>query len=122
MKMKPEEIAKALEFCVQNGGISVCPSECPYKQFEGATCVDAIMSDAAEAIKALLSERDAMMVNFTDIMQKLLRERDTAIEQLRGVCTACKHLDESPVKEPCLHCSDKNYECWEWCGIKESKP
>ncbi len=61
-------------------------------------------------------------------IRELIRERDAALEMLRGECRACKHncgwCNVGECKE-CIHESDsgcdgkESVDKWEWIGIKE---
>lgn len=71
-------------------------------------CVLDYVKDTADAIEALLAEREAMM------------------EDLRceASCTVCKHSHRDEAEPPCCYCiatprGTRN--CWEWRGPKEHK-
>lgn len=53
-----------------------------------------------------------------DAIEALLKERDCLMQDLRGICDCCKHK-HGPI-EFCRKCSGKN-ELWEWCGLEEDE-
>lgn len=59
------------------------------------------------------------------------RERNAAVEQLHGTCSACKHYSAYHQKGKCKNCKWDNAnqaclieyqdDCWEWKGLQEDK-
>lgn len=55
-----------------------------------------------------------------DAIETLLKERDALLEDLDGICDACKHRDDDLVHGcVCFECRKINH--WEWRGVKEDK-
>ena len=110
----PEEIKRGLECC---NAFNACPS-CPYEHIvdteHGWGCV-------------VIRNADALA-----LIQQLERERDTAIEDARGVCKACIHFNGhyppgdimSCCKfEECIHGADDrdSEDHWQWRGVQAAK-
>lgn len=59
--------------------------------------------------------------------EKTEEERDAAVDQLRGLCSACKHYTPYHNDGPCATCThevacfvpEKATDKWEWVGVKE---
>lgn len=97
----PDEIKKGLECCSK---LKTNCSLCPYAPTVDGDCMNGLVPDALAYI------------------QRLERERDAAVEQLKEVdrlelfcCSHCKHeeLDDFSCTT-CIHMSN-----WEWIGAQE---
>lgn len=61
--------------------------------------------------------------------EKAEKEKDAAVEQLRGLCSACKHYTPYHNDGPCSTCThevacfvpEKATDKWEWVGVKEER-
>lgn len=56
-----------------------------------------------------------------DAIETLLEERDSAVEELRGNCSACVHANISAESSPCYDCTWSAFcmsgsDNWEWRG------
>ena len=92
----------------------------------GMDCSDfeQIIVDAVEAITDLLAHTKTAEAR----AEKAEREKNYAIELLRGVCYACRNYSAHCHKGKCNNCKwDRTYDYepngnednWEWCGLKE---
>lgn len=61
-------------------------------------------------------------------LDKVEQEKDLAIKQLRGTCSACKHYYEFRSRGKCENCKwndtyrnllDRDEDNWEWHGLEE---
>lgn len=111
MQKTPDEIKKALEYCVQ----LACPlEECPY--YDAESCAQDKTYDALTYIQQLETERHQLLTR----CERLERERDALLEQVKhaGVCDMCKH-EYTPLNElPCNECTMSNRK-FEWRGVEE---
>lgn len=103
-KRTPEETKKGLSLCYAD----VCDcSECPYFNME-------------DCDKKLAS--DVLM-----LFQQLERERDAAVERLRGWCEVCVHWENEDSIAFCDGCThnypfehETNFtDRWQWRGVQE---
>lgn len=86
------------------------------------TCANVMLEDAT-AITELLARAEAAEAR----AEKAEKERDAAVEQLRGLCSACKHYTPYHNDGPCATCThevacfapEKATDKWEWVGVKE---
>lgn len=124
----PEEIKKGLECCTAE--CDAC-GECPYPMEWG--CRIKLMEDAFTRIHLL--ETDNSCLNntircLTELLNaayeetaKVKRERDAAVDTLRGDCRECLHFHSSGFKEPCASCIHwRDYRHmskskWKWRGV-----
>lgn len=92
-----------------------------------------ITAEAADAIEALLKERDAAQKEAQDLQiqwdmyggdegvtaafQKA-EERDAAVDGLRGRCAHCTHFSACASEFPCAHCkiTGGTTDYWQWRG------
>lgn len=139
MVKTPDEIKKGLEYCSGKGSCSICPYNTP-KQYSGK-CVREAMGDChayIQQLEAELADAKRNHQHTIDIAEKqkeqidklkkvvvrLNKERNAAVEALRGKCWACKKGEPlrpgstaricslfDMNKRPCPH--------WEWLGVKE---
>lgn len=88
------------------------------------------ISCAADAIEQLVKERDGWMISYDGAQrayhewfaeaQKLMQERDAAVEDLKSLafCCKCKHNETTEgVNDICLYCREDDK--WEWRGVQE---
>lgn len=106
----PEEIRNGLRQCGKN---TWCDGpDCPY--YEIYECHTYIAKDALALINQLLEDK-----------KQLERERDAAVEQLRGQCEYCANVrDCGRCEEDCDECPcDMCYrgDNWQWCGVPEAE-
>lgn len=127
----PDEIKKGLECCSEKYPCSVCPFNLP-NNFSGR-CIKNAMLDAFALIQQLEadnSRKDDTIRSLTELLNAahdetsaVKRERDAAVESLRGDCRECKYLLASGSKEPCASCPHwqdtvhLNKSNWEWRGV-----
>lgn len=53
-----------------------------------------------------------------DAIETLLKERDAAVEEIRGQCDKCKYSDFGAFDFPCFRCS-YTVDYWRWRGPRE---
>lgn len=90
--------------------------------------------EAKDVVEALRIVGDSLFDNAADLIESLSaeleqvkRERDAAVESMRGWCAFCAHdergklLRESPVCLACMHNMDDEdlEDNWQWRGVKE---
>ncbi len=134
----PDEIKKGLNHCSEDG----C-KQCPYKDdCDMADGFSVLAGDANAYIQQLEARIDTMTakaVLFDEAVaagEKMKRERDAAVEQLKNVdtvdifyCSHCKHeelcdynlnsCDDCEKDCPCHTCVDM---CnWQWRGVLEGE-
>lgn len=114
----PEEIKKGLECCTH----ATC-NGCPYAQDGCATNRE--MIDALDYIQQL----EHQIGELTEKVAQLERERDAAVEDAHGICSACIHFNArhnsgdimSCCKfEECIHGADDfdSEDFWQWRGVE----
>ena len=77
---------------------------------------DCLLRKAADLIESLAAE-----------LEQVKRERDAAVEDLRGYCNVCMHWNRGLMEDACEHCrhsrpfDDDTFEPdnWQWRGVKE---
>ena len=121
-----EKIKKGLECCARMAGCVGCP-------YRGEKCVLTVSVDALAYIQQL-EERECTLSHdavtaLINELEKIKRERDAAVEDLRAHCGVCVHvrdclvtgcsgdMGEACKQCPCLTCI--NYNNWQWRGVKE---
>ena len=78
----------------------------------------------AEAIDAYIKEQQRKDNNLLEILvavlENVLNERDAAIEDLRGMCHACKHIVFGMATDECKMTGE--FECtFEWRGVQDQE-
>ena len=83
----------------------------------------------AENKKLTKALGDSFAIDLMNKLDKAERERDAAIEELRGKCSVCKSYAPFHRRDKCLNCKWDNaspacpIECqddnWEWHGLKD---
>ena len=68
-----------------------------------------ILQDAATALSTLQAENEKLRAE----LEQVKRERDTAVEYLRGQCRYCKR------NLVCTSRKGPHFNCWQWRGQKE---
>lgn len=60
-------------------------------------------------------------VNAANAIEALLAERDAAINELKNRvgCSSCAYFGDSPFEEPCCSCRKESNWIWEWDKKKE---
>lgn len=76
------------------------------------------MTNYKELIEELKNTRhlDPLREVCADAIEQLMRERDTAVDNLRGYvgCKLCKHFKTTVCLKKCRFGT-----CWEWRGVQE---
>lgn len=135
----PDEIKKGLECCAS---VSAPCEICPFRTGTGAKCIRHMSECALAYIQQLEARIDtltAKAVLFEDAVaagERMKRERDAAVKQLKDVdtvdllyCSHCKHeelcdynlnsCDDCEKDCPCHTCVDM---CnWQWRGAQEGE-
>lgn len=109
--------------------------QCQYKICdEAATAITDLLAraEAAEArcetLEKMVKEyQDTIVPGYRERAEKAERERDAAVEQLHGVCSACVHYTPYHNDGPCATCThevacfvpEKATDKWKWRGQKE---
>ena len=128
----PEEIKKGLELCKRNS----CSKSCPYHG-EGACYVklhrDALIlimnhETAHRTEYCEAADYDCEMLGLANMrIQKLERERDSAVECMRGACYLCIHTYPGISYlsgSDCIGCrynmvDHDGDDKWQWRGVQE---
>lgn len=134
----PEEIKRGLECCLVADDMCRC-DECPYSRNgyntlkcdielgEDAIEFTTMMENATDEWEMVAASPGAVEDMARENAQKderirqLEREKELLIEQLRGACHACKHLEKSTLKESCMYCIIGVRPNWEWRGVEEGE-
>ena len=99
---------------------------------EDLDIVPTIDPESMPVIKQLREEIDRLnhgIENLSKAVEIAYKQRDAAVEQLRGDCRACKNYTENHCYGPCAGCKYEYYQyrCidardhWEWRGVKEDR-
>ena len=136
LRKTPEEIKKGLEGC---GGLDGDCENCPYDE-QTIYCNDRLMRDALAYIQQLEAGIDhaekvarecakSITENLDKLQAKLIqveRERDAAVDSLRGECFECVwHESMCDKCASCVHSADAwnvNVDNWEWRGVCPEAP
>ena len=126
--MTDQELIRALRCTSTPGGPLMDCEKCPYRVVEAVpehlreqvgsdeweSCdVDKIGVDAADRLTAVLGD-----------LERVTRERDAAVEAVRGDCTYCTNDGNIRDNSPCWHCKHYAAQCyitgdyWQWRGPK----
>ena len=139
--MDYKELAKSL-LCNGSGvgeDINGCTNKkCKYCDVDGACDLNHMCGDAAIAINELLVENQALRNAANGFKkqaeaaearaEKAEREKNYAIELLRGICYACRNYSAHCHKGKCNNCKwDRTYDYepngnednWEWRGLED---
>lgn len=122
MNRTPEEVKKGLECCLEEHACVRCPyDDCD----EGWHCVVERDEDALAYIKQL----EDGAANMAKIIESAYKQRDAAIEDLRGRCFACVHAkphDKYLTLISCPHTAaaiggkgKRDCAYWQWRGVQE---
>ena len=139
-----EEIKNGLECCIPrwvDNHWKSCSSKCPYITLS-ASCRGQLVYDAIAYIQQLearidtLTAKAVLFEDAVDAGERMKRERDAAVKQLKDVdtvdllyCSHCKHeelcdynlnsCDDCEKDCPCHTCVDM---CnWQWRGVQEGE-
>lgn len=119
--------------CSEQGDCNSC-AKSDYCYYGGDYAMRNEAADLIESLAAELEqvkqERDGLSIMLTQaqtMLETRTRERDAAVEGLRGICYACKNdtpgklYRESPVCLACMHNMDDEDldDNWQWRGVKE---
>lgn len=85
------------------------------------------LDEARENANEACAKWEGMYRMALERAEKVERERDAAVDQLRGLCSACKHYTPYHNDGPCATCThevacfapEKATDKWEWVGVKE---
>lgn len=126
-------------WCIQKGVIcdrvaasGYCVQTACTKVFQTEATIDLLArAEAAEArcetLEKMVKEyQDVIVPGYRERAEKAERERDAAVDQLRGDCEKCSHYKvtwngctpdfECPLSDRCL-----NGDTWEWVGIQKEE-
>lgn len=89
----------------------------------------ASLEEARENANEACAKWEGMYRVALERAEKAEREKDAAVEQLRGLCSACKHYTPYHNDGPCSTCThevacfvtEKATDKWEWVGVKEER-
>jgi hypothetical protein len=118
---KPDEIKKGLNVC---GTLDGDCDQCTYAKYK-VHCTDRLRQDALALIQQLEAKDVKQSQRIAELEQELAtvkRERDAAVDSLRGDCRHCKYITSPSCEEPCRSCIDgssyrTNKIKWEWRGV-----
>lgn len=149
--MDYKKIAEAIKLCGSTPKVDQCKKCVYWSGGDMGECIPRMTEDAAAAMTDLLSRAEAaearcalldearenaneacakwegMYRMALERAEKAENERNAAVEQLRGLCSACKHYTPYHNDGPCATCThevacfapEKATDKWEWVGIKE---
>lgn len=119
MPKTPDEIKKAMEYCVG----PYCPGEkCPYWKAE--SCAQDKTYDALALIQQLEADKKRTMENaeiLSAAVRRLEAERDAAVDGLKSNCTCpeCKYFSDD-IQDPCRGCKPTDSK-FEWRGVQKEE-
>lgn len=98
-------------------------------RIEKAQIKEQALSDSGEYFKERFFRAANLLSDSIVLMEKIVLENNSAIEQLRGVCSACKHYTPYHNDGVCATCTHeracyKPWEAtdkWEWKGLTEDE-
>lgn len=88
---------------------------------EGACC--GVCDKGGNRLCKEAAIRTEIMLAAAEMLERLMRERDAAVEELRlwSSCIDCKHHEEVGECQACRNCKpmDGVKDGWEWRGVQE---
>lgn len=83
--------------------------------------------DKAEHFERNCEGLNLMLTNTQTALEQVKRERDAAVEDLKGLCGMCAHWNHGFMEDACEECiyskpfDDDTFEPdnWQWRGVKE---
>ena len=115
--MTDQELIRALRCCVSSPRLDKCREECVFcKGHDMANCIPQMGQAVADRLSSLVED-----------LERVTRERDAAVEAVRGDCTYCTNDGNIRDNSPCWHCKHYAAQCyitgdyWQWRGPKEAE-
>lgn len=123
MYNKVKHVHDAIKNCLENEENCTCII-CPYSHFVDE-CMKNMLSDASEYIQQLENH----IGELTEKVAQLELERNAAVEDAHGVCSACIHFNvrynpgdimSCCMFEECIHGADDfdSEDYWQWRGAR----